>query len=97
MSSSWGSFRHKLVELEGLALYWDNNTQHIHEQTASVTPFFLERSAPQKRLSIKGDNHTYLLAPVNGQALLKRNTSSLPLKTEVRNICSLVLGITLVF
>lgn len=71
MSSSTAStIAYKLVELVGMSLYWDNDA-------GDGSPSATVRDDQSET------THNYLLEPVSGKALLKRNTSAQPLRSLV--------------
>lgn len=73
MSGVSGGVIHKLVKLDGLSLYWDNNTKHLSKLPVA-----------EMRAQLKNTVHSYLLEPVSGKALLKRNTTTMALRSLVR-------------
>ncbi|XP_067947548.1 intermembrane lipid transfer protein VPS13D-like [Watersipora subatra] len=69
VSGSKNPIVHKQIELVGLSLYWDYNTE------------CLSTAASLKKRSLKL-THDCLLAPVSGKALVQRNTTAQPLRSQ---------------
>lgn len=65
---------YKLLELEGLAVYWDTNTEIFSDLSGDKLSEKLMQPCCVER-------HEFLLAPVNGYAHLKRNCSAKPLRS----------------
>lgn len=65
---------YKLLELEGLAVYWDTNTEVFSDLPCDKLSEKLMQPCCVER-------HEFLLAPVNGYAHLKRNWSAKPLRS----------------
>lgn len=65
---------YKLLELDGLAIYWDTNTELFSELPLEVLTIKLMQSCTVER-------NEFILAPVSGYAHLKRNRSSKPLRS----------------
>lgn len=74
VSSSGQDIMYKLLELNGLAVYWDTSS----EMYADLPP---ERLAAKLSQPCSVEHHEFLLAPVSGYAHLKRNCSSRPLRS----------------
>ncbi|CAL1290806.1 unnamed protein product [Larinioides sclopetarius] len=80
-------FMWKLLELQGLSLYWDTNSEILSnldqkEMMATMGKHFESPSSTA---------HEYILAPVNAEAHLTRNCSSKPLRSRFipRIICDI--------
>ncbi len=65
---------YKLLELDGLAVYWDTNTELFSELPQDILSTRLMQPCSVER-------NEFLLAPVSGYAHLKRNCSSKPLRS----------------
>ena len=65
------SLVYKLVELIGLSLYWDTNNERVSS------------AEHLREMSHTTQHHKYLLEPVSGRALVKRNTTPQPLRSQV--------------
>lgn len=65
---------YKLLELDGLAVYWDTNTELYADLPLDVLSSKLMQPCSVER-------NEFLLAPVSGYAHLKRNCSAKPLRS----------------
>lgn len=80
----------KLVQLEGFSVYWDSNVSLFsHLELDEVVNAM--RILIDKNIDVKGHHldHKYIISPICGKALLNRNCSKEPLKTEPRNVVDL--------
>ncbi|KFM78293.1 Vacuolar protein sorting-associated protein 13D, partial [Stegodyphus mimosarum] len=82
----------KLLELQGLSLYWDTDTNHFsHLDPKDIMVAMakhMESNTPPGTPSL---SHDYILAPVNAEAHLTRNCSSKPLRSRYmpRIVCDI--------
>lgn len=65
---------YKLLEMDGLAVYWDTNTELYSDLPLELLTTKLMQSCSVER-------NEFLLAPVSGYAHLKRNCSAKPLRS----------------
>lgn len=84
-----GGASFKLVELDGMSLYWDG--LRASEACADVNSAELAAVMLSNRTVAQ---HRYLVSPVSAQAHLKRDRSETPLRTRSRPrlVCELVLN-----
>ncbi|KAH9399207.1 Vacuolar protein sorting-associated protein 13D [Tyrophagus putrescentiae] len=82
----------KAIELESFAVYFDTDTglyQNPKDKTSSAQPPPLSSLVEHMRANVERNrsptgalfDHNYIIAPVNGRAHLKRNSSELSLKS----------------
>lgn len=74
MAAASQEIMYKLLELDGLAVYWDTNTELFAD-----LPLDVLSSKLMQPCSI--DKNDFLLAPVSGYAHLKRNCNAKPLRS----------------
>ena len=74
MSATTQGIMYKLLELDGLAMYWDTNTELFADLPLDVLSNKLMQPCSVER-------NEFLLAPVSGYAHLKRNCSAKPLRS----------------
>lgn len=84
-----GGASFKLVELDGMSLYWDGMGAE-EERCGSVASDELA----ERMQRLQGMQHRYVVSPVSAQAHLKRDRSETPLRTRSRPrlVCELLLS-----
>jgi len=90
MSSSAQGIMYKVLELQGLAVYWDTNTDLYCSDDGNAS---FENLSAKLMQPCTVEKHEFLLAPVSGCAHLKRNCSAKPLRSlnQPRVACDLQL------
>lgn len=77
------TFMRKMLELEGLSVYWDTNVDLIgHKPQEEMVEAMRKQVGEQLDEESKGAEHEYVLAPVSGTAKLVRNCSEKRLRSR---------------
>ncbi|XP_071446252.1 intermembrane lipid transfer protein VPS13D-like [Hetaerina americana] len=99
-ASSGATF--KLVELQALALYWDTHASLLGDLALGELAVAMHKvptnekagESESRKPAGSPSSHDYVLSPVSGRALVRRDRSERPLRsrTQPRYVCDLQLG-----
>ncbi|CAH1798376.1 unnamed protein product [Owenia fusiformis] len=71
----------KLVDLQDFSIYWDTDSAPVGHLSMDGLADVLQRSMFETHSTSQFQDHRYVIEPITAQARMRRNTSSLPLRS----------------